>query len=332
MTEHIVVPLTDFTNITLLRGHRDWLESWLHEVEENVEKGIVASSVCFQGIISELALNGGIQTDWVGIMDDLLIDENSHPLAYSERYGAQLYNFRDQWKQVPTHAIYTRWWIDAINGASPSDKYIDIIESLIQTNGWIYNPRVSPTIIRTRMKSELMMSMAMGIQMLSSYNLLENHADSLVATLSGQSQTGYVGAEYFRLRCLEMMDALEMAPKGIETCLMDCEAGKGFCDFAVENKMDEYMGTKKRVDRDEAVHSPLISLYAERMSRYCTDTVQSTVATRLSDFGAHLYNNTLDIPAFKMRDLDVPFGTDITPIELICASYIASHFNSNVES
>jgi hypothetical protein len=28
----------------------------------------------------------------------------------------------------------------------------------------------------------------------------------------------------------------------------------------------------------------------------------------------------LDIPAFQMRDIPIPFGADRTPIEVICAS------------
>ncbi|WP_157068504.1 hypothetical protein [Alicyclobacillus sendaiensis] len=327
MIEHIVVPI-DYTKVSLLPGHREWIQNWLYNVETEVEHGRVASSVCLQAIISELVLYGSVQTDWIGIMDELLTDEKGSPLAYSQGYGAQLYNFEDQWKQTPVHAVYTRWWSELISGLVPREKYADLIQSFIQPNGWIYNPQVSPTNVRTRMRSELMMSLAMGIQILSFYNSLEEYVESFIATLSGQSQTGYISAEYFRVRSLDALHALNMIPVGLDNCLQECEAGKGYADFSVDNKMDEYMGTQKRVDRDKAVHSPLITVYACRLSNYCSSDVQLKVNKRLQQFGVHLANNPFDIPAFRMRDIEVPFGTDITPIELICASYIVNQCSS----
>ncbi len=45
---------------------------------------------------------------------------------------------------------------------------------------------------------------------------------------------------------------------------------------------------------------------------------------RVTTFGHYLLSDPLNIPAFKIRDLDVPFGSDMTPLEVIAAAAIIS--------
>lgn len=239
-----------------------------------------------------------------------------------------MFQFDGQWKQTPIYAIYTHWWIKRLFGVE-DDKlryYSNLIEQLIQSNGWIYNPDVSETQVRTRMKSELLMSLAMGIEILSYSKKLENYSDLFLATISSYPFTGYVSAEYFRMSALEKLGKTVAISKEIEYLLQYCQAGEGFCDFSVTSKVDDYMGTLKRVNRDKAIHSPLISMYANYISNI-NDKTKEMVNSKLINFGQYLIEKPMDIPAFRMRDIEVPFGSDITPLEIVSANYIIDHYN-----
>ena len=76
--------------------------------------------------------------------------------------------------------------------------------------------------------------------------------------------------------------------------------------------------------RDKAVHSSLAAVHASYLARFCDKETQKMVEKRTKDFGLHLRSNPLDIPAFTMRDLDVPFGTDVTPLEIVSSSFIVN--------
>jgi hypothetical protein len=85
------------------------------------------------------------------------------------------------------------------------------------------------------------------------------------------------------------------------------------------------MGTAKRVARDKPIHSPLIACHVTTL----TDAVpagaeKDAIAQRLAAYRAHLRANPMDIPAFQMRDVPIPFGADKTPIEVICAGSLAA--------
>lgn len=323
MNEHLYLPNIKLNSITLLSEHKDWLISWMEDLEKEVNDERVSSSLCLQGSIIEMIIYGKLKTDWVGIMDEYLISSEGEPFAYSEEYGKLLYGF-SQWKQTTIHAVYNRWWIENLekNKSEITKKMGNIIKQYIQPNGWIYNPKVSPTGLRTRMKSELMMSMAMGIELLNKSNLLTKYKKSFQATLSSEAFTGYMSAEFFRLKALEGINSIKFTPSGLEDIFSGCEAGKGYCDFSLSVKIDDYMGTAKRTTRDVIIHSPLSSIQALYISSIIGKKY-SDILNRLKSFGAHLKSNPLDIPTFKIRDVDIPFGTDKTPLEVISASYIS---------
>jgi len=201
-----------------------------------------------------------------------------------------------------------------------------LIKTLIQPDGWIYNPRVSITQLRTRMRSELFMSMAMGIEVLSDAQMLTQNRDQLLGTLSDAHRTEYLSAEYFRSIALQIIDGLAQVPIGLYCVIQDCKAGQGYSDFAVKNKVDDYMGTTKRTNRDVALHSPISSVHAYHLSQYTTVEERNLIIEQLSLFAAHLKKEPFDIPAFKIRDLAIPFGTDISPLEIICAAWIRQTF------
>jgi len=325
MTEHIFLSITRLEDLNILPEYNKWIQSWLESKYKEIDNGDVSSSSCMQGVLSEIILHGKPVSDWCGIMDEYLVDEDGKPLAYSEAYGKRLYYF-NQWKQNPIHAIHTKWWVEKICNRLENTKheYRKLIESNIQPSGWIYDPKVSNTGIRTRMKSELMMSMAMGVEILKYYNQTTKYSTRLLSTISFQALTGFVGAEYFRLRALDVLDSAKLAPAGIEHTIDSCEAGRGYCDFSLENKVDDYMGTKKRVSRDKPVHSAISSLQVLYLSNLCDLKNKQTIGIRLQEFGRYLKSKPFDLPAFRMRDIEIPFGTDLTPLEIIAASKIIS--------
>lgn len=322
MTSHLLLPLIKLEDIEIITEYKEWLDTWVGNLEDEIENGNVASSWCLQGLINEIVLNGRPQTDWLGIMDEHLMNQDV-PLAYSEGFGNKLYKF-NQWHQTPVHAVHTRWWIENVIDSSKVNRhYGNIIENFIQSNGQIYNPKVSETGLRTRMKAEFMMSLAMGTEILESYGLLNRERKKVFeGILCSEPRTMYLSAEYFRCSALFNLTSsvhLELGP-----VISNCEAGKGYCDFSMDLKVDDYMGTAKRSQRDVAVHSPLMSLYAYYLSNCSASINSDDVIERLRTFGGYLKDNPFDIPAFKIRDLDIPFGTDVTPLEVIAASYIIS--------
>lgn len=326
MIEHLFLPGVNFLKLPLLPPYKEWLIEWLEKSEEDIENGLVSSSMCLQGVFSELLLYGNCQTDWIGIIQTYLKSESGIPLAYSKEFGNLLYKFDAQWEQSPIHAIYTHWWIEKINGVSQEnlEVYNDLIQEMIQINGWIYNSKVSKTNVKTRMKSELMMSMAMGIDILNCNSSLSKRKNLFEALISSVSMTGFLSAEYFRLIALKYLNSIELAPYNFADVLAPCEAGDGYCDFSINSKVDDYMGTAKRVSRDKALHSAISSLQALYTASLCEDDVKYFVQSRIRNFGKHLLLEPFDIPAFRMRDIDVPFGTDLSPLEIIAASQIIS--------
>ncbi len=322
--EHIFLPGVELDSLRLVSDHRDWLTEWLSVTGEAAEHGIVAASGCVQGVMSELVLEGRLLTDWHGIMEEYL-QHNGRASAYSEEYGKRLYKF-NAWQQSPVHAIHARWWIERVSGEQPSGVHVDRIWKLVQPSGWIYDPEVSPTRLRNRMRSELTMSMAMALEMLGASDTLAKDKSAFEATLSSEPRSQYISAEYFRLRALESLGSLPLAPTGLEAVLSTCEAGEGYCDFDVKGKVSDYMGTAHRVGRDLPVHSPLSSLHAYHISALCREEARSRATQRLMGFGSFLAKEPMGIPAFTIRDTKAPFGTDLSPIEVIAASWLVERF------
>ncbi|HXF93550.1 MAG TPA: hypothetical protein VNK46_12390 [Nitrospiraceae bacterium] len=320
MNEHIFLPTLDIRRVVLLPEHKAWLESWLREIEPDIERGDVAASMCLQGVISEILLHQRVVTDWIGVMEEYLTRDGK-PLAYSEQYGKRLYEFAF-WIQCEVHAIHARWWIEQACGASSSLDFRALIEDLIQPSGWMYNPQVSPTGMRTRMKSEYLMSLAMGMEILKAYGGLEERRTHLEGLLSAEPLTGYLSAEHFRLFALRLLGSPKLAPATLPRVLAACEAGEGYCDFDVSAKIDDYMGVAKRTARDIPVHSALSALHAASLASSGNEDVQARVAGRVRHFSDHIKSEPMDIQPFRMREIDVPFGTGLSPLEVIAASGI----------
>lgn len=267
MSKHVFIPGISLEDVELLPEHEDWLVRWPRDSEEDIEDGNVSSSMCLQGAMSELTLHQELKTDLCGVLDEYLT-EDRRPLAYSEKYGQRLYRF-NFWQQTPVHAIHTRWWMRGLCTDVVTFDFADLLRRCVQASGWIYDSRNSPTTLTNRLRSELTMSMSIGVEILSHHEQLDEFGERFIATLASEPMSGYLSAGYFRIRALEDLSTIAQAPTGLDSMLEQCEAGEGYCDFDVGSKVDDYMGTAKRISRDLAVHSPVSSLHAEYVATFC---------------------------------------------------------------
>lgn len=213
--------------------------------------------------------------------------------------------------------------------------FANLISAKKQTDGLIYDADVSETILRHRMKAELSMSAAMGVEILAKAGRL---TDALREELSTNlcdprkvPPMGYMTSEQFRLAALKILAREEQFPSGISDQIDACAVGLdyGWSDYSVASKVDAYMGTAKRTSRDKAIHSPLVACHvAVLMDQVDAPAKQRANSDRLAAYASSLAGNPLGIPAFQMRDVPIPFGTDITPIEAICASWLIANVST----
>lgn len=313
MTGHVLFPMLRISQQTIPQDYREYMDNWLDECYDEMNAEIVSSSICAAGATAEVLIHGHTVTDWQGIIHDLLRDEN-RPLSYSEKYG-QLLNCCNYWKQTPVHAIYNQWWALQLQGV-PEDFSQEIL-SLMQPSGWIYNPAVSETNVKYRMRTELFMSMAMGVE-IASHCISSAQRNLLISAINSIGRTNYVAAEFFRLKALQLLNATSHMPPQIDEVLIKCKSEPGFADFNVSDKVDEYMGTASRTGRDKAIFSPISTMQALALAdiiapcRAMIPIWQSEVKTFLSQ-GPEV------IPAFKMRDLSPDFGPGATIFEILAA-------------
>lgn len=316
MQPMIFAPFFDYSKKKVSPLYEKWLTDWLENVALRIDKGIISSSECIQGVFSECLLYGRLKTDWHSILRDYLrIDGEC--VSYSKEHGKLLWNFDAQWQQSTVHAIYYDWCISKLLDKDHEIDYVNQITNMIQPSGWIFNPAVSPTQLRTRMKSELLMSMEMGIEILSVDGTINQYSDKFTSTLVSFSPTGYLSAEYFRIKSLERLSHPEQITTDVDSLLKDCLIEHGYHDYSIEKKTDDYMGTKKRTQHDKPIASPLISTMAKYISTYSNN--KSTCIEHIGDYANYLSNHPMDIQAFRMRDIEIPFGTSITPFEIIAA-------------
>jgi hypothetical protein len=337
MTQHILLPGLPLQEGFVHPAYEQYLKAWREEAIQCADGGDVAASICLQSTLIDLVLFGKPRHDWLGIMDEFLM-ENGTPLAYSETFGKRLHKFGNQYRQSTVHAIHTRWWIERLNrgAAVDHDRFAALVLAKKQDDGLIYDRDISETILRHRMKSEITMSMAMSAEILQAANKLTGNMPVELATNITSAKKcpslGYMSMEYFRLKALQLLGHEPLFPVGIEGHIEACakDLSVGWCDFAMKSKVDAYMGTAKRTQRDKPIHSPLIACHVSSLLAKVQDAEKKTRFTqRLAAYACHLKDNPLDIPAFQMRDVPIRFGADKTPIEVICASFLITQCQKN---
>ena len=336
MITHLVLPGIELQKNIIHNAYKSYVNYWRENIISNCEVGIVAATECLQGALIDIAVHGRLVFDWISVMEDLLTINNL-PVAYSKEYSDKLNGFNNQYVQSTIHAIHTRWWIECLinSGKVDHNEFSTLILNKKQSNGLIYDADVSGTILRHRMKTELTFSAALSTEILLVANLLSDSlADELSTNLCDLSKIpllGYMSCEQFRLTALRHLSHEEQFPVGIGDYIESCSNGLeyGWNDFTIASKVDAYMGTAKRVSRDKAIHSPLVACHVSALSGKIEDQKQrDAVEARLKNYADYLSMNPNDIPAYQMRDLPMAFGSDITPIEAICASWLIQRFSS----
>jgi hypothetical protein len=292
-------------------------------------------SLCLQGALIDLAESGRLTVDWIGIMDEYLM-EYGLPLAYSKRYSERLFGFGQQYRQATVQSIHTRWWIECCIPDARVDhaKYADLLwRTKVSPEGLLYDHDISPTILRHRMKTELTMSAALGVELLGAAGQLDDKRRAQLATNLVEPRkcppTGYMGTEYFRFKALQLLGYRNLFPVNIEAAIEACATDLvvGYCDFSMNSKVDAYMGTAKRTARDKPIHSPLTACHvAELLGAVSNEEQHASIEARLADYADHLRQDPLDIPAFQMRDVAIPFGADKTPLEILCTSHLIRRY------
>jgi len=335
MVTHPVLPGVILQSGFIHPAFDSYLRGWRERVISDADNGIAAASICQQAVMIDLVLDGRPKHDWHSVMKDLLT-VGDQPLAYSKYFGALLYKFDAQYLQSTVHSIHTRWWIEMLAHAEKIDqeKFASLILSKKGVDGLIYDNNVSPTILRHRMKAELSLSAVMGAEILfkagALSQLLKNELATSLCDPRKVPPMGYMASEQFRLAALRILGHEEQFPTGINEHIKACEVGltRGWGDFSIASKVDAYMGTAKRTSRDKQIHSPLVTCHVQQLSTKVTDPEQKTaIKERLESYATYLSENPLDIPAFQMRDVPIPFGADMTPIEAVCASHLIAHFS-----
>lgn len=337
MTVHPLLPGVVLGSGFSHPAYERYLRSWREQAITDADAGQAAASICHQATLIDLVLDGRPTHDWLSVMEDLLTDEDGRPLAYSAGFGDRLYKFGGQFLQSTVHSIHTRWWIEKLSKPEAVDhgKFADRILAKKGPDGLIIDTDVSPTILRHRMKAELSMSAAMGVEILSEAGRLTAVLRSELATSLCDPRKvpplGYMSSEQFRLAALRTLGYEEQFPIGIGEHIRACEVGLdlGWGDFSIASKTDAYMGTAKRTSRDKQIHSPLVACHVASLSVKVSDPDhRAEIMNRLSIYSSSLAANPLNIPAFQMRDVLIPFGADLTPIEAVCASQLIANLTT----
>lgn len=336
MATHPMLPGVALESGFIHPAFERYLCEWREQAISAADDGVAAASVCQQATLIDLVLDGRVRHDWLTIMEELLTDAG-RPVAYSAGYGKRLHKFEAQYLQSTVHSIHTRWWVEKLSrpGGLDNNFFATLILAKKRADGLIYDADVSKTILRHRMKAELSMSAAMGAEILFAAGQLTNSLrDELSISLCDPRKIpplGYMISEQLRLAALRILDREEQFPAGIGDHIEACAEGleHGWGDFCMASKVDAYMGTAKRTTRDKMIHSPLVACHVTVLSEKIADPAKrAAILERLTAYSRNLAGNPLDIPAFQMRDIPIPFGADLTPIEAVCASRLIANLRS----
>jgi hypothetical protein len=336
MNTHPVLPGVSLRSGFTHPAFDTYLRGWRERAISDADNGIAAASICQQAVMIDLIIDGRPKHDWLSVMQDLLT-EGDLPLAYSKGFGSLLHKFEAQYHQSTVHSIHTRWWIEMLTHFEKIDqeKFANLILSKKGTDGLIYDFDISPTILRHRMKAELSLSAVMGAEILFAAGalteLLRTELSTSLCDPRKVPPMGYMASEQFRLAALQILGREEQFPIGIDVHIAACEVGleRGWGDFSIASKVDAYMGTAKRTSRDKQIHSPVVACHVTSLTRKVPNPEQRTaIQERLESYATYLSENPMDIPAFQMRDVPIPFGADLTPIEAVCASHLIANYSS----
>jgi hypothetical protein len=306
---------TNYTGV-----YHDYFINELHVIHDEIAKDRLSAAKALQGVLIESLLFGRVKFDWLGAVNELLV-RNGKALAYSESFSSHLYGFTKQWEQYSIGAAYSQYWIrKKLSYAQLDCGYLDAKKD---ATGLYFDHDISPTKTSHRMKTELMASLAMVLEMNEDLKFLKSLNRGQILSALDDSMVfpryRYLSLEYFRKAAMESLDEHKNDADVVDAFLKKCslEARFGWSDFVMSEKLDDYMGTAKRTSRDTNIHSPMLALYADSLAGHGIKNLE--VKNRLTEFKNRLIDDPWDIPAFKMRDLPYNFGSGITTLEALAA-------------
>ncbi len=316
----IPCPLQPGTEIECPEEAKEYLAEYLESVSSSIEEECLSASMLMSATYADFILNSKITENWLDIFESQLLDGDSTPVEYTECFGKQLYKF-NCWKQTTVHSNYVWWWLSSTLGNDITEKVLDNLTTFKQGSGWFFNKEVSCTNPRTRMKTELLMNLSLTAEIAKASDTQRTLIANLESTASSVPNLGFLGAEYYRAKCLSMENE-QFQANDLEALFDACSTPIGFSDFNVTSKKDDYMGTAKRVGRDAAIMSPIINLYAHELSPLVNDETKTKILVGVKSAMRFLEDNPLNLPGYTIRDTGFLFGSGVTPNEVISSIFL----------
>lgn len=312
MIQHVMLPYLDLRKqVPVGEDISQYLRSEITAIRNSIANSISSVSMFVNLEIASAVLAKPSHEHLAMLERQLVVGGECR--AYSEEYAKQLHRTENQWLQIDVYTEYSHWLISILNDKDNTNHKSKLVMKYANTSGLFFNPENSPTELKYRMKSEYLCQTLMALEVSP---IDEELADKLKDTMKNGKITPYISAEYFKFRICEKLN-FEVdyhSKKNIQMLISRCKADVGLCDFDSQNKTDDFMGSQKRTVRDQTIFSPISTLQGVYL---CEKVGLHSLAEALVNEAYQYYQtNSIDLTAFKMRDIEIPFGPGASVTEV----------------
>jgi hypothetical protein len=324
MIQHVMLPFLDLSKYVPVGDDISrYLRSEVIAIRRSIANSISSASMFVNLEIASAIL--AMPSDEHLTMLERQLVVGGECRAYSEKYAKLLHRTENQWLQIDVYTEYSHWFISILNGKDNTRHKSKLVMKYANTSGLFFNPENSNTELKYRMKSEYLCQTLMALEVTP---IDEKSIDKLKETIKNSKMNPYISAEYFKFRICEKLN-FEVdyhSKKNIQMLISRCKADVGLCDFDSQNKTDDFMGTKKRTARDQTVFSPISTLQGVYL---CKKVGLHNLADILVA-EAHQYyqTNSIHLVAFKMRDVEIPFGPGVSVTEVAALHTLVTLFEN----
>ncbi|MEO2280233.1 hypothetical protein [Pseudoalteromonas pernae] len=313
--DHVLLPSLPNASNTAFDAQ---IEKYLSEEVKKLESAINAGSCSVSMFINLFLARTVLNIDNSAILKDFekLLVVNDKCFAYTKEYTEQLHNFDNQYLQNDIYTEYAHWFLNKCCGEDISELKARNISGFIHKNGLTYNNENSDTELKYRMRGEVLLQTLMSAEILG-----ESSKELLSDSILSVPKSPYISAEYFRFKLTKGIQQDEVSSQE-EICALieNCKAIHGLADFNASQKFDDFMGTKKRTERDQTVFSPIATLHGIYL---CNAHGLTELSKSLVDDVKLAYEHYgVMLPNFQMRDIVVPFGPGATVSEVLALNTI----------
>lgn len=324
MIQHVMLPFLDLSKQTHVNGDiAVYLQSEVTRIKQSIGNKISSASMFINLEIASAILNQIDESHLSALKEQLIVGGECR--AYTEEYANLLYRTENQWLQMDVYTEYSHWFIAKLHGIDNGKEKSKLMMKYSNDSGLFYNQENSETILQYRMKSEYLCQTLMALEV-----ILPNKAliDQLKETMQNSKMNPYISAEYFKIRiCEEGGFNLDYHTKeNIQMLISRCKADVGLCDFDSQNKSDDFMGSKKRTARDQTIFSPISTLQGVYLcNKFGLDDLASLLIEEVYQF---FQTHSINLTAFKMRDIEVPFGPAVSVTEVAALHTLVTLFEN----